>query len=1226
MMVKLLSFLFIFFLQSCVQQQQTISDTNQVAKKFDVDDQENYILFEGRTLEIVDININKTSQELSENVTYSCYYDQVVNNIVLNTTLCSSLPGLVFDTSEGTISWNPGYDNYSSDQFFEFKVIADDGLFSDSETFVIKLVDQNRAPTLPFLVQSQVDEEATLNLDFYDSVTVSDIDPDGDAVFYGCEYEYTPEKYANLTSGQVSAIKSLRALVDASSTQAQYDANLQVLLNYVSNFTSTTPAVWFSCSVLDGFSFNSLTGALSWTPNKNAQNEDKVYRIRITATDGIDQDINYYSILVKDINTDVEMTAFSSLDTYSFSDVIYTYEKVAIEPIRFSTKINLSPIAGTSSSYNCYFDTTIDGAVANTLPCTMIGITFNTDLDRFEYDGSVNSPSSRYEIKLTRSSESAIYVVENLKDVERLDDDGDLVKFTCFYDTTVDGSVADTNLCSDIGVDLNTNTGVFQFFPAEVSSDTSYEFKVVVSDNDSSDNTIFSVVVRNKSRLEFKEIDFGANHACAISMAHEIFCWGDNTYGQLGTGDNIYRRFPLKLTVDNSNSIRFRKLKTFNNHTCALSFEGDLYCWGQNDKGQLGTGDTNNKNLLQKVDFPASNSRKTVFDFAVGFDHTCVINSATRVFCFGSNANGQLGIGSSPDLDEIGLVSVSFSNFQYRNVHSIEAGRGYTCAKTGNGYLYCWGKNDVGQLGIGNTIDQSTPKLVTSSAFKFDLGEAHGCYIDDDFIAYCWGDNSLGQLGDGTNTDSDTPISFHVGTYQVKNIKLGSNHTCFSGIDAAPYNDDIYCFGSGTNGQLGDGGASNENAPVEASGTDGLVNLFVGNETNCLLVETGMKCWGNNGNHQFLTGGTTNFTTPANVSLENLGVTEDYIVSVNIGERTCFTKMSGEAYCTDLANDLNSALEQEFNLFPPINDRYFKRVMDYITPGSSNGIGLYVTRDGNLNKYGANDTNYWDGSGTGFINYYGTPIVLADYYQSYTQSSEHICAYDSSTNDTLTCSGENSNGELANGASSDAFGQPSLISAVKVVSGKDHTCALTALGAIYCSGAGAEIGQGSAGTATSFTLIDTSDYIDLYFIDIFAGDDMTCALSDKRELYCFGDYYDDEPVTKVSLASGVYLRDIKISASHFCALSFDGETYCWGDNSSGQLGIGSTTNQVNPARITLALDPVNKYFDISVNDQNTCAINFQGKLYCWGENGQRMRFTNLNSNQDYLSPQAFVGN
>lgn len=1228
-MVKSIKLILIFIFVSCLQQQQTISDANQVAKKFDVDNEPNYLLFEGRTLEIIDININRTSQELTDDVTFTCFYDQVVDDIVFNTLTCDSLPGLSFDTDDGTISWTPGYDNYSSDQNFEFKVIASDGIFSDSDTFMIRLIDQNRAPELPFLVQGQATEESAYALDFYDSTTNLDVDADGDAVFYSCEYEVTPEQYTDISAGQISAINALRSLVDSSLTQDQYDANYETLLTYVSGFTTTTAAVWFACTTLDGFTFNSLTGGLSWTPNKNDQNDDKVYRFRITATDGQDSDINYYTVYVTDINTPVEITQFSEMDVYSFSDVIYTYEKTPIEEMRFNAKINLSSTAGTSTTSSCYFDTTVDGEVASTLPCSLIGVTFNSDYDRFEYDGTVTNPSDFYEIELTRASETGIIVVQDLYDLEGTDDDGDEILYTCYYDTTVDATVASTNLCSDIGVDLEVHRGTFNFSPPEVSSDTTYEMKVVASDADTSDETIFSIAVRNKSRFEFKSIDFGANHACALSAAHEVYCWGDNTYGQLGTGDNITRRFPLKLTVGNSNAIRFKSLKTFADHTCALSFQGDLYCWGRNEQGQLGNGSTDNANLIQLVEFPASNTNDIVFDYAVGEQHTCVLNNKSLIYCWGDNTYGQLGIGSTPDLLEMGNIAVQLSAFTYRNTFKIDAGANHTCAQTGDNQLFCWGRNDSGQLGDNSTDDRDIAVLTSTIAsgptdvavYKFTVGENHTCVTDTSLQSYCTGANASGQLGDGSTTDRDELTSTST-SFEALDIQAGANHTCLY----SNASEEIRCFGEGLNGQLGNGATADSSTGVAVTGFSRLRRMFVGYETNCVLEETGMSCWGQGDDYQFLDGLTSDNSSPATISLEGLGYTEDYITSVNLGERACYTKMSGEAFCTELASDINSDLTKKFNLFPPINDSYFSKILDFVIPGSSNGVASYINRKNEIKSYGANDSDYWDGSGSGFINFFGTPVTNTPVLRDIAMGSEHICYIFDDLE--YVCSGDNTNSELGDGGTTNDYnlidGSGSAIRFQKIVNGKDHTCGLDLEGVIHCWGLGPEIGQGAAGDEDTPSAIDTTDFPNLYFIDVFAGDDMTCGISDLRELYCFGDFYNTDAVNEISLAKKVYFKDVQISATHFCAISYDGETYCWGDNTSGQVGNGSTVTQSFPTRISLNSSPINKYFAVSVNGQNSCAIDFQGLLYCWGDNGSLMRFTNLVEDQDYLSPQLFV--
>ena len=1198
MMAKVLNILFIFVLISCVQQQATVNDVNQVAKKFDVNDEANYLVYEGSPIAIVDININRTSQQLSEEVTYQCYYDLSVNGIVLDTNECEDLDDLssdtgklVFEEDTGVIRWTPDYDTFSSDQLLEFKVVATDGIFDDFEIFTIRLINQNRGPSLPRFETKYVDEGVSTALfDFYNEKTGTDFNEDGVSIIYGCEYEY------------------------------------------ISN-------IWFNCATnLDGISFNVLSGSLNWEPNKNDQNQDKLYTFRITATDGTDIDQEKYYVMVKNVNDPVTMTQFNEMDTYSFNDgtydIIYTYEGTPIETIRFSAKVDLSSAASSSSTYTCYFDNVPDGNVTSisTNSCSNIGVDFDTDLDRFNYDGSVINPEPEYEIKLTRASETAIIVINDLNDIEGIDDDGDDVGFNCYYDTTIDGLVTATDECQEIGGSIDARNGYFNFHHPDVSSDQTYEIKIVARDTNSSDSTTFGLVVRDKIKFQFKEIDFGNNHSCAISSAHEVYCWGDNTYGQIGSGDNIDRAYPFKILTDNSNSIRFRKLKTFADHTCALSFEGDLYCWGRNDNGQLGVGSNDNKSIIQKVNFPSIVNDDLVMDFAVGADHTCLINNKNRVYCWGDNTFGQLGIGGGPSTNKMGTINPSFNIATYKNMFRIEAGANHTCVLMGNGDVFCWGRNNLGQLGIGNNDDQSSPKRIStiSNVYSLSLGENHTCfnYNYTGVNLACTGDNQYGQLGDGTTTDSNVPVNLALLVNRYE-LKAGANHTCSISANTSGAFATADCFGLNASGQLGNNTTTDDDLAT-ASGTSDDHKLFVGANSNCFVTEDSLKCWGENGDNQFFNGDQSDLLVPTVIDTEVIGETINFIEKVDLAQRICFTKTTGEAYCADLGSDINSNLADKINLFPPINDSLFERVIMNIPPGTSTGKGIYVNRERDIHLFGLNDEKFYNDTVSGFLNFFDTPEIISTKMNNYSfASSEHFCFLEG-PGLYYHCSGSNDNYELGDNTTDDDFdfhhnGAPGpAVRSLKVVSGKDHSCLLSARFEIYCWGTGPEVGQGVLGVSTTPTLIDTSDYNDLYFIDIFAGDDMTCAISDEFELYCFGDYYSSETIALVPLPNKVYLRDVKIAETHFCGIAYDGDTYCWGDNSSGQLGNGTTTNQTSPLRVSVSTSAASKFVDVSVSNQNTCGVTLLGKMYCWGENGPNMRFTNLVENTDYLVPQLYV--
>lgn len=1217
-----ITFLVIF--SSCIQAQQTVADNTQASKNFDVDSIANYIVLEGSTLEIIDINIDKTSNEITGSLTYSCFYDQVINGVVLGSTSCSSLSGFNFDTENGTIDWTPDYSLVSTSEYFEIKVIASDGSFQDSEIFIIQVVNRNRAPELPFISAQYVDEGSTINLDFDDVNTTTDVDIDGDSISYTCEYKYQDAVYSNLSAGEISTIQVLRSLVDNATTQEDFDFYYSNLLSYTGSFNVVTDEVWYECTnVLDepitGMSFIASSGNFTWTPNKNVQHEEKLYKIRITASDGSSSDSQYYSFYVKHINTDVEITDFSDLDTYSVSDVIYTYEDEPIEPIRFNAKINLSVAAGASVSSSCYFDTQKDGIVESVLPCSLVGVSFDTDLDRFDYDGSVNSPADVYEVKLVRNSEEVIYAVNDLEHLEQIDDDGERVTFTCVYDNTIDGSVTSTTSCQEIGVNLDANTGIFNFVASEISSDTDYEFKVIVDDKkQSTDSTIFAVSVKNQEKIRFGEVSFGDNHSCALSLAGEIYCWGNNSVGQLGVGDLFDRRFPYKVEIDTGNSTRFRKIKSHANQNCALSYEGELFCWGENDSGQLGFGDTNNRQQPQKVSLPVGITPSTIVDFALGDDHTCIVNAKGRVYCVGDNAYGQLGGGPSSSRISYQSTNVSFNLYTYKNIYRIEAGDNHTCALSGSGAFYCWGRNDQGQVGDSTTTDVDLVYQVDDDVYGFDTGDEHTCYIDDALDVYCFGKNDNGQLGDNSTTDRSSPTPTF-GGFSASKIKAGREHTCYISDDPTV---EIECFGEGTSGQLGDGGASSDSQGVSATGTEGISTLFIGSNSNCILQNSGLLCWGDNSNYQFLDGDTTNYDSPAAVSLDSLGYEDNDIVSVNIGSRACYSHSSGKSYCTNLGVDINNNLDDSYKLFSPINENAYKEIYESVTPNASSGVASYITYDNRILSYGGNSDSYWDGSGTGFKSFTANPTENTFMGDSVAISSEHLCYLGNGL--AWTCSGDGDLGELGNGGS-DAYNDATAGGAYKkLVAGEDHTCGLNLVGDIYCSGSGRAIGQGAGASATSPLVIDTSDFINLKFINVFAGDENTCAISDKNELYCFGELFTDANVVYVDNPTNVYWRSVEISSTHICAISVDGETYCMGDNSKGQLGDGTGSDKTVLQNITSTSSSLNKFKELGLNGDTTCAVSVGGDLYCWGTNSsEEMGFDKLNENQDYFIPQKY---
>ncbi|WP_411024150.1 RCC1 domain-containing protein, partial [Salmonella sp. s58408] len=214
-------------------------------------------------------------------------------------------------------------------------------------------------------------------------------------------------------------------------------------------------------------------------------------------------------------------------------------------------------------------------------------------------------------------------------------------------------------------------------------------------------------------------------------------------------------------------------------------------CFGKNDDGQLGLGDTTHRGIydsqlgsnLPEVDFGSGRTAKAI---TAGCSHTCGLLDDGSVKCFGYNNYGQLGQGSTKDIgDKSGqmgnnLKAVSLGSTK---VVAIAAGCDFTCAVKKDGAVVCWGRNTWGQLGTGDDEDRlddgnkvlKSVNLGGSSAIAIAAGEAHVCVLTKDKSVKCWGRNNRGQLGLGDDTDRGDDASL-LGS-KLKAVSLGSGDT-----------------------------------------------------------------------------------------------------------------------------------------------------------------------------------------------------------------------------------------------------------------------------------------------------------------------------------------------------------------------------------------------------------------------------------------------------------------
>jgi len=311
----------------------------------------------------------------------------------------------------------------------------------------------------------------------------------------------------------------------------------------------------------------------------------------------------------------------------------------------------------------------------------------------------------------------------------------------------------------------------------------------------------------------------GQSHACAVDTSGRLYCWGTNGYGQLGDGTNVISHAPVLINGGDLAGKTVTAVAAGFYHACALTSEGKVYCWGRNMYGEVGDGTTTQRDVPALASGGDLAGKTVVAIMADGY-HTCAIDTNSRLYCWGNNNVGQLGDGTTVDKHTPTLINGG--DLTGRTIATITGGYNHTCALDNVNRVYCWGWNQYGQLGDGTNTDKDTPVLInggdlagkTVATLKAGGTYNNGltCAVDVSGWLYCWGRNNEGQLGDGTTTNKNVPTLINGGALAGKTTVLvvgGYRHTCAVDID-----NEIYCWGNNSRGQFGDGTTNNQSTPV----------------------------------------------------------------------------------------------------------------------------------------------------------------------------------------------------------------------------------------------------------------------------------------------------------------------------------------------------------------------------------------------------------------------------
>ena len=778
------------------------------------------------------------------------------------------------------------------------------------------------------------------------------------------------------------------------------------------------------------------------------------------------------------------------------------------------------------------------------------------------------------------------------------------------------------------------------------------------------------------------DVDVGARHACAIGIDGDIYCWGDNTHGQLGINSTVTSSLPVEVELPNNN--RARSISLGSQHTCAVTVEDTLYCWGDSSNQQLGEYFITNSSGYIEETFSSSNWLDTTSfsdvyigqygshghdnDWTYSTDDGGTLkwdlksgNTYYNEFSFTINAlsDGYITFDVKSDMgssDYVGLHIDSSNQGWYhppstwttRN-HSFTAGT-HELAFVGINQYYSSGFNDAWLDNIvihaGFSLEEGgilrTPSQVSLGSMivsEVTTGDDHTCVTTSTSAAYCWGDNggsTTMTLGNSsfTGTNSSSPLLVDLaGTGSQYSgpqpprfglLSAGAGATCGTLLTNAS----TICWGTSSAGTSILGGSSPSINGTFVSLNENATSLSVGHHHACAVAENTIRCWGKENAGELGDGGTSSSTssTPVEVDITGHGTPFDISVS-ETGNTSC---------------------------------GLFKRASNYsfMCWGShSNGaLGQGAGSDK------AEPTNAVTTLQYGWVNPTATSsnLDVANYDIAEVSGGQHnYCAR--SYQGLVKCWGYGSQGRLGIGSTTNIGDSPNEMGdyqeftdlgtnlfATDITTGYDFACAVLNNTQIKCwgengyyqlsNGDTSDRGDGpnEMGDNLPYVRTQASTNPVTGFVKVDAGHRSACALTFEGAVYCWG-YNDNYLISSASWTMGSATLqtqlsrpaiDIAVGDYHACVILDNHQVQCWGRNSEGQLGTGNKTtpnqNTAQKERPYVDLGSDVGALDIMAGGSYTCAILTTEGTVCWGE-GANYRH-GRNSTNDFSSMGDGLGN
>lgn len=730
---------------------------------------------------------------------------------------------------------------------------------------------------------------------------------------------------------------------------------------------------------------------------------------------------------------------------------------------------------------------------------------------------------------------------------------------------------------------------------------------------DASAGNIVAEPVPIRPLQTYVDLDVSQTHSCAVENDGTLDCWGANFNGELGVSPNSVGSGFIESIAGFDDVI---EVATGENSTCVLHDHGRVSCFGNNFVFQLGTR-VNDQTHFPQLVFNVWN----VQSITSGLGHYCSLSQDNSVHCWGAGSFGILGVNT--EVNHASPVEiVTYENEADRErILEIESGDFFNCYRTESGRVFCWGSNELGSLGIGNLESRVYPVEVkmpgNARALELELGANHACATLENDQTACWGLNQSAVITPDALSLVSVPVIVD-DLAGARQFGLGLAHSC--GIFDFGV---VKCKGAGANGQLGDGFAQNSDQVVTISsfGASSEIKpvadfVVLGEAANHTAVLSG---------HILLDASLSYILNEEQLSYEYLILEQPANSQASVSVVTGPVGI----LVADLRGDYLVELVVTSSNFEARKRRLIQveenRVVDPIVDVFAGDHSCSLHENGELKCWGQNNSGQF---GKSHFEMSPTP-VLTEFLDVRFASlgRESTCVIDELGD--LYCAGENDYSQLGIDSTTNSelpivtkVNLPGP--ALQVSQGDYHSCVLLENGEVYCVGYGGFFANGRADAQNSseFTKIQLpfpARQITAGQSRTGSGASNTCILDVANQVYCFGSGNNGQlgngrtnsraVPDRIAAPSDLEFVQVSSGSEFSCALGLDGSVYCWGLNDTGTLGNGS--NQATSS-YPVKVRNLPQIRQIATGSSHACAISTNAQLYCWGsgslgENGSRDR-------------------